>query len=292
MINAVMMMLIHEVCKKCALTKKAIEYYAEQGLVSPSVQKNGYRNFSDEDAERLKRISVLRGLGLSVAEIRTALSRGTQAALYEISGKKLLEASALQEKQSLLQALASGGNWQQTSARLRQLEKKQSVLERLMNVFPGYYGRYICLHFAPYLNEPVTTDEQREAFDTIVAFLDTVSFDIPGDLREYIDRVIEDCDENFVSAMTDNMKNAVSDIEKYIADHREELENYMAYKQSDTYKQTPACRLEETLRNFTNTSRYNDVFLPAMRRLSKSYREYSEALQKADETLLQKYPQL
>lgn len=36
-------MLINEVCKKCSLTQKAIEYYIEQGLVIPVIQENGYR---------------------------------------------------------------------------------------------------------------------------------------------------------------------------------------------------------------------------------------------------------
>lgn len=30
-------MLVNEVCKKCGLTKKAIEYYENQGLTCPSV---------------------------------------------------------------------------------------------------------------------------------------------------------------------------------------------------------------------------------------------------------------
>ena len=42
-------MLIHEVCKECSLTKKAIEYYIEQELVSPTVLENGYRSFTEED---------------------------------------------------------------------------------------------------------------------------------------------------------------------------------------------------------------------------------------------------
>ncbi|GIP31587.1 MerR family transcriptional regulator [Paenibacillus sp. J2TS4] len=53
-------MLIHEVCKKCSLTKKAIEYYEKQGLVHPEVGGNGYRNYSDKDLSLLKEISVLR----------------------------------------------------------------------------------------------------------------------------------------------------------------------------------------------------------------------------------------
>lgn len=55
-------MLIHEVCKKCSLTRKAIEYYMEQKLISPAVQKNNYRHFSDEDVAKLKKITALQDI--------------------------------------------------------------------------------------------------------------------------------------------------------------------------------------------------------------------------------------
>ncbi len=67
-------MLVNEVCKKCSLTKKAIEYYVEQGLVSPQIQENGYRVFSEEDVEKLKKVSILRNLGLPVSDIQMVLS--------------------------------------------------------------------------------------------------------------------------------------------------------------------------------------------------------------------------
>ena len=31
-------MLINEVCKECNLTKKAVEYYTEQGLIQPRIR--------------------------------------------------------------------------------------------------------------------------------------------------------------------------------------------------------------------------------------------------------------
>lgn len=90
-------MLVNEVCKECNLTKKAVEYYIEQGLVAPSVRENGYRDFSDADVTRLKKISVLRGLGLSVADIEGVLAK-QGVSLNNISGQKLREITVLQEK--------------------------------------------------------------------------------------------------------------------------------------------------------------------------------------------------
>lgn len=83
-------MLVNAVCKECGLTKKAVEYYIEQGLVAPSVQENGYRDFSEADIARLKKISVLRGLGLSAAEIRNVLAH-QNVSLNDISHQKVLE---------------------------------------------------------------------------------------------------------------------------------------------------------------------------------------------------------
>ena len=276
-------MLINEVCKKCSLTKKAVEYYIEQGLVVPVMQENGYRSFTEEDVERLEKISILRNLGLSIADIRIVLSDRNTVALKEIAGAKKLEISALEEKQKLLQELAESQNWKKTHDELQQLEKKQSILERLQNVFPGYYGRYVCTHFAPYLNEPVVTDEQQEAFNTIIEFLDNTDFDIPDDLRQYLDEVLSEaatrCDngiDGFAEKMSASMREAVQDPEKFLEENREIIEIYQAYKKSDEYKASPTYRLEESFRQFGKGSGYNDIFIPAMCRLSKTYREYPQ----------------
>ena len=92
-----------------------------------------------------------------------------------------------QEKQELIQELASKHDWEQIQGSLHRLQKKQMVLERLTDAFPGYYGKFLCLHFAPYLNCPVLTDKQQEAFDVIIAFLDSADFDIPNDLKGDLD---------------------------------------------------------------------------------------------------------
>ena len=66
-------MLINEVCKRYGLTKKAIEYYEEQGLTCPQIMENGYRVFSEDDVIQLNKIAVLRGLGISVYAMSTPL---------------------------------------------------------------------------------------------------------------------------------------------------------------------------------------------------------------------------
>ena len=98
-------MLINEVCKECNLTKKAVEYYTEQGLIQPRITENGYRQFSETDALKLKRIAVLRGLGFSVPEIRTILENDSRTAIYDVlkftmssTGKSLKSSSCKQSR--------------------------------------------------------------------------------------------------------------------------------------------------------------------------------------------------
>ena len=284
-------MFINEVCKKCKLTKKAVEYYIEQGLIAPSVRENGYRDFSEMDIARLKKISVLRGLGLSVADIQGVLA-DPNVSLNQISHQKNLEISIMQEKQKLMQELAITQDWEAVQDKLLQLQRKQSVLERLGNAFPGYYGNYICQHFAPYLGEPVQTEEQQEAFDTIIAFLDGVHFEVPDDLRAYYDKITVDFNDHNLDNVTTSMRSAICDIDKYIDENREVLESYMTYQKTAEYKSSQLYRMKETLQQFNSTSGYNDIFIPAMCRLSRSYREYYETLQIANEKFLQRYPEL
>ena len=57
-------MLLNELCRAAGTTRKAVAYYEAQGLISPRRQENGYREFTPEDARRVRRITLLRRLEL------------------------------------------------------------------------------------------------------------------------------------------------------------------------------------------------------------------------------------
>lgn len=46
-------MQIAETSKATHLTKKAIAYYIEQGLICPTILENGYRDFTAEESQGL-----------------------------------------------------------------------------------------------------------------------------------------------------------------------------------------------------------------------------------------------
>lgn len=65
---------INEVETLVGITKKNIRFYEEQGLLSPKRNsENSYREYGEEEVQTLRRIKLLRKLGVSIEEIRQML---------------------------------------------------------------------------------------------------------------------------------------------------------------------------------------------------------------------------
>ena len=71
-------MKINEVEALVGITKKNIRFYEEQGLLAPRRNsENGYRDYGPEEVAVLRRIKLLRKLGLPLEEIRCMQAGGT-----------------------------------------------------------------------------------------------------------------------------------------------------------------------------------------------------------------------
>ncbi|MEA4911773.1 MAG: MerR family transcriptional regulator [Oscillospiraceae bacterium] len=285
-------MLINEACKRTGLTKKAIGYYVQQELITPSVSENGYRDYSEQDVEALNKISVLRGLGISAEETGRILKDTTNAQLQAASVRKELDYRRDQLKKSMLERLAGGEAYEEIGAQLRAVEQSRSITDKLLDAFPGWYGRFVCLHFARFLGEPIRTEDQKRAYETVLSFLDNLpDMDIPKDLEAYLIESTQRIGADAIAGMLEATKRAYENPDEFLADNEEMLERYAAYKSSDAYRNSPACRLLEYMKGFNSASGYNDVFIPAMKRLSASYADYYCRLESADKKLLERYPE-
>jgi DNA-binding transcriptional MerR regulator len=154
----VIKMLVSETSKMTGLTKKAIEYYAEQQLVFPVTLENGYKDYHESDLDRLRKIYVLRKLGLSIAEIKSVFTDATGKALNQISKQKMQALQEEQMKKNMLDELVMGKSYDEIAVRLESMSKYETVKQKLLDAFPGFYGRFICLHFARFLKEPILTE--------------------------------------------------------------------------------------------------------------------------------------
>lgn len=287
-----MIMFIHEVCETTGLTRKAVEYYAMQNLIAPSVLENGYREFGEADVERLKKISVLRKLGVGTDGIRAVLEDETGEALRCLSLKVELMLERAQAKKEILDELRSGKNYSDVREELKAIEDRATITEKILEAFPGYYGRFICLHFSRFLDEPIVTDKQRSAYEKILTFLDHVpDFELPEDLKTYLIENTGNMGTAEINEMIRSVRSTVENPEAFLDEHKEMLEQYFLFRESDEYKSSPAYRIQSILMEFNRTGGYYDVFIPAMKDISASFAIYCKQLEAANEKFLPAYPE-
>lgn len=76
-------MTIKEVAQRTGLARSNIRFYEKEKLISPNRNTgNGYREYSEEDVQTIKKIAYLRTLGISVEDIRRLSCR--EADLYDV----------------------------------------------------------------------------------------------------------------------------------------------------------------------------------------------------------------
>ena len=117
-------MKINEVEAAVGVTKKNIRFYEEEGLITPGREPgNGYRSYSQADVERLRRIKLLRKLGVPLAEIREMLEG--QKTLAEGMGQQLERLNA--RRKDLDEAIGFCTVLEKASGNLEELDVEQTI---------------------------------------------------------------------------------------------------------------------------------------------------------------------
>lgn len=272
-------MTMHEVCARLGLTKKAVRYYVGEGLIAPRRLENGYADFSETDCETLERIALLRRLDLSIGEIRGILAGGSaEAALHRLTKQIEREQTALR----LLSGFSETRDYASLKRALTAEERKRTIAERLECAFPGGFGRVVALMFASYLSEPIETPNQQAAFDEIISFLDNVPAIDPA-LAQEMQRAFAPIDAKTAENLRRARESVAADPQAWLRQNKTVVQQYAAYKQSSAYRDSPAGQIEAALKSLCRESGYNDVFIPALRRLSPTYDAYYRQLTAAND---------
>jgi DNA-binding transcriptional MerR regulator len=66
-------MRIGELSRRTGVSVRLLRYYEQQGLLAPARRPSGYREYRDEDVERVRRIRLLLAAGLPTSKIGWAL---------------------------------------------------------------------------------------------------------------------------------------------------------------------------------------------------------------------------
>ncbi len=156
-----MHMTIKEIETLSGLPRANIRYYESEGLIAPKRAENGYREYSQADAEVLLRVKLLRALGLRIDTIKS-LAAGTLM-LGDALDARLEELHAEQENLDAAGRVAAG---------LRQAHAEFSTLDAA-----GYLGELLAASqtalrqdVKPYVHAPVRRHIAR-SFDLLLCLL-------------------------------------------------------------------------------------------------------------------------
>lgn len=84
-------MTIKEVEEQTGITRANIRFYEKEGLLTPGRGSNNYREYGNDDVEHLRRIRVLRMMGVSVCQIRELMEKPQQFAALMDSRVRQIE---------------------------------------------------------------------------------------------------------------------------------------------------------------------------------------------------------
>lgn len=278
-------MLRNEVQDKTNLSRKAIEYYEEKGLVHPKKLENGYRDYSDGDVEVLKKISLLRNLGLSISEIALYLD-SKEEVLASILRRKEHELDICEKRKNVLNLIVKGESIDVINEELAIIEAQETIYDKLIRIFPGYFGQLIFSSYKIFLNESLNKDEEA-AFNEYIKFLDSLpNFELSKEEKDYIEAISSSFDMKALDDVNKGKLLAVENAETWLEDHKDYIKAYKEYKNTDEYKNSLIKLIQDKLKMFMQENNYYEKAIPLIRKFSKSYNAYYEKLLKANEEYL------
>lgn len=269
-------MTINDISKELGLTKRAIKFYEEKGLLSVPKDENGYRNYSQEHVRMLKTISIYRKLGIGIADIQKIITHEDTSILMRVLKEKETE---LQEKQSELLELQTFISTQNIDQAYERLEY-ETVAQAMKDAVPGFYGRYFLNHFQPYLQIRIQTEEQANAYNTIKEFWDNTEIKIPLLMRVsgWIMLHLQP------HVTPEKMESRASvQLKLYLDPSAEEYEKLKktvldGYRTKKLLRFHPMYIEQRKLMKELQNKGYNDIFIPNMKILSPAYKTYHDAL--------------
>ena len=270
-------MRMNEAAEQLGLSQRAIKYYEKEGLLKVKRDENGYRNFDEHDLERLKKITLYRKLGIAVKDIENLLKTEDSARLREILAQKRDQLRQDQTQLQLLEKYLNDGNLDEA---FQQIDYG-TIGQAIQDMFPGFTGYYFMHHFMPYLQIRITTPEQQEAYQRILAFWDTAAIKIPlvtrliSYLQYKLNRLdLFDQTEMMEKRMRQMLEMSEHDYEKL----KKQVLSGVKLKTSFPMKYHPVFVSQRKFMKRLQDAGYNDLFIPSMIALSPAYKRYHDAL--------------
>ncbi|MDO5047773.1 MAG: MerR family transcriptional regulator [Anaerococcus sp.] len=270
-------MLRNEIQEKTGLTRKAIEYYEEKGLIKPLRLENGYRNYSNEDLDILNQISLFRKLGLSIAEIKESLSSDCKF-LASILRRKDHKLEIEKKRKDLIELILKKENPKVIGDKIAIIEAEESICEKLSNAFPGYFGQLMFSSYQPFLNERLDK-EGKASYKKFLAYLDSLPpFRLSKKEQAYIEELSGAYDMKDLEELNESKIEAVDNYDQWLKENEDMVDKYQEYKNSNEYQNSPMKIIQEKLQKYMVDNKYYETAIPLIRKFSKSYDDYYQKL--------------
>lgn len=278
-------MLRSEIQKETGLTRKAIEYYEDKGLIHPQKSENGYRDYNIKDLEILKKVSIFRKLGMSISDIYQCISSGSDS-LSSVLREKQHQLDLDEKRKAILEMIVRGESKELINDKVSLLEMEETIYEKLEIAFPGYFGQMLFAAYQPFLNEPLENDV-KVSFYKYIDYLDRLpSFELTEEEKKYIEKISAPFDMKILKDVNQAKVDAIESPEKWIKDNEDEIYKYESYKNSEEYQNSMMKQIQDKLKNFMKENQYYEIAIPLIRKFSKSYDDYYKKLLKANEEYL------
>ncbi|MBM7550053.1 MerR family transcriptional regulator [Peptoniphilus gorbachii] len=276
----------NEVEKITGLRRKAILYYEEKKLISPAIEENNYRDYSEEDLNRLIKISLYRRLGLNVSEIKNILDTNkneTGKILRDRDYKVELE----KVKKDLLERIIMGDDLKEITDELNSLEKEESIYEKLTRIFPGYFGQAFFMAYKPFLKEKLKEDEEK-AFNDYINFLDHLpEIDFTEEEKNYIENLTRDFNNEDLEKINSEKIKAAYNIEDWLRENKDNVKAYEEFLESEAYENSILKKVRDKIRKYMIENNYYEEGIPLIRKISPSYNSYYKNLLNSNKIFLE-----
>ena len=272
-------MLLNEIIKEVGMTKRAVKYYEEKGLLSVDKDSNGYRNYSMQDVKTLKKISVYRKLGIGIKDIQTLLEKDDKSILLRIYQEKLQEKILQDSVLEALKQFIDDGN----ADKANKILDYQTVENAIESLLPGKeWGDYLKSHFKPFLNVRLKTLEQKQALRNILEYCDETTLKVPFIMGIGVKIAGGIAPE---TRTADEMIAYYRDMSESEYEKLKEMVKKGAKMKTGIMKYHPSFIAQRKMQKEFQDKGYNDIFIPNLMVLSPQYAEYKKALDKVNDRM-------
>jgi len=243
-------MKINEVMKETGLTKKAIYYYEEVGLIKPNKdEENNYRIYAIDDINRLITIHTLRKLDFSIKDIQLVLltkedfkqALKKQLRFYNCEIERFNKSKVVLEKFIDEGKCLNVDNLKLLVQDLEEVSKNnpgymQKELDRML---PGNLGKMFAIYYGQFLDEPLDTKEKEKAWLELISFLDSQEdIQYSDDIKELIDKMFGKYSEEELLKLSEKTKKIANNILEKTAEASDSMKSEMKVK-IEEYEKTP-----------------------------------------------------